>query len=261
MTKTLSILYNSIAGIFAKYPSASSGSLVFTLAFSLIAGNALYAQKTEHPAPLWQTHDKQQVRKTVHQPSSINEHAERVSRSVLTQSISLNNIPVPTARPLQKTDKKIDPMLVRDIQSELALLGFYNGNVDGIFGNGTEKAIINFQRNAGMLPNGEANYALLTNLKSATSLIKHHGLNQQKVEQEVVKQPRLLVFDTALVSKIQNGLKNQFGEADIVVDGVMGSQTSNALRNFQKRFKLDITGEPDDATIDKLIAVGILETI
>lgn len=258
--KVLSIVYGTIANTFARYPSASSGSVVFTLAFSLIAGNALYAQKSEHPAPLWQTYEKQ-ARKAVHKPSSLAEHAKRVSRSVLTQSVSLNNIPVPTARPTRNTTEKTNSSLVRDIQSELSLLGFYNGKVDGIFGAGTESAIARFQKNAGILPNGEANYTLLTNLKSATALIKQQNFAKKSERQVAQKQPRLIVFDTALVSKIQNGLKDQFGETDIVVDGVMGSQTRTALRNFQKRFKLEITGEPDDATIDKLIAFGILKTI
>lgn len=258
--KFLSLLYGTVGNIFARYPSASSGSVVFTLAFSLIAGNALYAQKAVHPAPLWQTYENQK-RKAIHKPASLNEHAQRVSKSVLTQSISLSNIPVPTARPALNKVEKINSSLVRDIQSELALLGFYKGKVDGIFGSGTENAIISFQKNAGILPNGEANYTLLTNLKSATSLIKQQNSEHTSEPQVVQKQPRLIVFDEELVSKIQNGLKDQFGEVDIVVDGVMGAQTRSALRNFQQRFKLDVTGEPDDATIDKLISVGILKTI
>jgi len=259
--KFLSLLYETVVDIFVRYPSASSGSVVFTLAFSLIAGNALYAQKAVHPAPLWQTYEHQK-RKATHKPTSINEHAERVSKSVLTQSISLNNVPVPTARPVfNETVEKISPSLVRNIQSELTLLGFYKGKVDGIFGSGTETAIMSFQKNAGILPNGEANYTLLTNLKSATSLIKQQQVQEVQKLKVAPKHPRLIVFDEALVSRIQTGLRDQFGEVDIVVDGVMGSQTRLALRNFQQLFKLKVTGEPDDATIDKLIAVGILKTI
>lgn len=45
---------------------------------------------------------------------------------------------------------------VRRIQSKLKQLGYYNGTVDGIYGNNTRKAVISFQRSCGLTADGIA---------------------------------------------------------------------------------------------------------
>ena len=44
--------------------------------------------------------------------------------------------------------------LVEFLQNILQILGFYTGSIDGIFGNGTRNAVIRFQRNFGLTPDG-----------------------------------------------------------------------------------------------------------
>lgn len=44
--------------------------------------------------------------------------------------------------------------LVQYLQSTLKLLGFYKGNIDGIFGNQTRQAVIIFQREFGIAQDG-----------------------------------------------------------------------------------------------------------
>ena len=43
---------------------------------------------------------------------------------------------------------------VRDIQTVLKKWGYYNGNIDGIFGTATKKAVVSFQKNNGLTPDG-----------------------------------------------------------------------------------------------------------
>ena len=45
---------------------------------------------------------------------------------------------------------------VRKLQTKLKELGFYNGSIDGIFGNNTKKAVISFQKSKGLKADGIA---------------------------------------------------------------------------------------------------------
>jgi peptidoglycan hydrolase-like protein with peptidoglycan-binding domain len=44
---------------------------------------------------------------------------------------------------------------VREVQERLRSLGFYNGGVDGVWGQSTQAAIQQFQQNRGLQPNGQ----------------------------------------------------------------------------------------------------------
>lgn len=50
---------------------------------------------------------------------------------------------------------------VRQIQKKLQELGYYTGNVDGIFGSATQKAVKSFQRNVGLTADGIAGSATM----------------------------------------------------------------------------------------------------
>ena len=60
-----------------------------------------------------------------------------------------------------------------------------------------------------------------------------------------------------MVRKIQAGLGN-IAYADIAVDGYAGEQTKNAIRAFEKHYRLPVTGEPNDAVLNKLKEIGAL---
>ena len=54
---------------------------------------------------------------------------------------------------------------VSDIQSALAREGYYDGPIDGQLGNGTRRALRNYQRNHGLEVTGEINQPLIQALR------------------------------------------------------------------------------------------------
>ena len=247
-------------------PGSAAGIVVFGLGFVLVAGNALYSQEGTHPDPIWSTAKQQESLSQTHESNiDIVSNQNTITRSVLTQRISLRNVPVPTANPSRSSSVASQSSLVRDVQSALADVGFYKGKIDGIYGNGTKAAIMAFQERSGVIPNGEASYGLLSNLKSVQAVTstqaKQIPVAKSNQNQPVASLPKVLIFDAETVTRIQTGLKQNFGDETITIDGVMGNQTKNAIKRFQKRFKLEVTGELDNKTLQKMLSVGILASI
>ncbi|MEG0980098.1 MAG: spore cortex-lytic enzyme [Oscillospiraceae bacterium] len=58
---------------------------------------------------------------------------------------------------------------VRQIQTKLKALGYYGGNVDGVFGSGTKKAVAGFQKSKGLTADGVAGTKTLTALGIGSS--------------------------------------------------------------------------------------------
>jgi peptidoglycan hydrolase-like protein with peptidoglycan-binding domain len=70
--------------------------------------------------------------------------------------------PAPTAPP--PAGATLRPQSIRAIQERLRALNFYNGTVDGIWGQSTQSAIERFQQGRGLQPNGQLNPATISAL-------------------------------------------------------------------------------------------------
>ncbi|MEM7290372.1 MAG: peptidoglycan-binding domain-containing protein [Pseudomonadota bacterium] len=248
-------------------PSGTAGVIVFGLGFALVAGNAIYSQPQVHPDPFWMTTD-QTVTRSLVENAVVAKKPISITRSVLTQRISLKNIPVPTSRPTVRSTSIIQSELVRETQDALYRLKLYDGKVDGIYGSATKDAITQFQTSAGILPDGSASYELLNQLNATNSAASRIEASKplpapKPIIQTAVsiQQPRAVDFDRDMVLRLQTGLKEKFGVSDIELDGVFGSQTQNALRRFQTFFELNPTGEIDARTLEKLLSAGIIQAI
>ncbi len=68
--------------------------------------------------------------------------------------------PVPTPAPAPEFAPAADPLDL-DVQRALARLGFYRGLLDGLLGPGTRAAIVDFQADQGMEPNGRITRRLM----------------------------------------------------------------------------------------------------
>ena len=251
-----------IGRVIINNPSTAASVTVFTLGFAIISGNAIYGQDVQHTASL--QHSQKAV-KTAVKSIKVTKVSFTENPSTLTTLDSLTNIPVPTSSPIRKRSGAIHSSLVREVQSALAGIGLYEGKVDGIYGSATRESIIAYQERAGILPDGEASYGLLTNVKSALAISDlrstSENSNASYVKPERVKQPSLMVFDTDTVAKIQTGLRENFAEEAISVDGLIGQQTRSAIQRFQARFKLQASGELNEETVQKLVSLGIINSI
>ncbi len=236
-------------------PAGFSTLVLFGLGFSLVAANALVSQSERHSAPFWQTRIKTNSTLTETRVSS---DVRLPTHAVLTQRISLTNIPVPTANPVKVYRISAQSSLVREVQSILGEVGIYSGKVDGIFGDATKNAILEYQKQAGIIPNGEASYGLLGSIKSAFAVAQIRAKIDGPAKSLKSVQLQMIVLDTATVQKVQIGLRDIYGEDQMSVDGIIGNQTRNAIRQFQKRFKLEVTGEIDHKTMGKLREAGIV---
>ena len=58
---------------------------------------------------------------------------------------------------------------VRQIQTKLKSLGFYSGSIDGVYGNGTKKAVTQFQKSCGITADGIAGPTTLLYLGLSSS--------------------------------------------------------------------------------------------
>ncbi len=251
-------------------PSIAAGICTFAVAFSLVAGNAIYGQSALHPVPLWATRAAENAaaaRADVQQPATPNRQSvvRRLDPQVL------GDIPVPFNRPEEIVPNSPSSPLVRDIQSALLTAGLYTGAIDGIAGRLTREAIERYERAHSLPQTGLPSAPLLSSIEDAAhkAAEKESARGEPRIEIVPVvpvairspaqePEPAGNVAQAALVARIQIGLIN-FGETRIDVDGVMGSRTAEAIREFQKRYDLPVNGEPSERVVDKLEQIGALK--
>lgn len=171
-----------------------------------------------------------------------------------------------------------DPALVAAIQKELIGRGLYAGAADGKMGPMTEAAISTFERKAGQPVTGQATEKLLSKLRAAqktataakpamrpyekVSVDKGEldpvaaAIRQASVDPEYIPKADIPAA-SELVMNIQRGLVN-LAYADVTVDGVAGDQTREAIRHFEKHYRLPPTGEPSETVLRKMKDIGAL---
>ncbi|WP_273831829.1 peptidoglycan-binding protein [Guptibacillus sedimenti] len=133
---------------------------------------------------------------------------------------------------------------VTSVQQQLKNKGFYNYNVDGIFGPITEKAVKKFQSANGLSQTGVIDSQTKTKLSSSSVEEKKEEVSGLKVGAR-----------GSSVTSLQQNLKDR-GYYSYNVDGIFGSITEKAVKEFQSIVGLPITGVANDATIDALKARG-----
>jgi peptidoglycan hydrolase-like protein with peptidoglycan-binding domain len=68
---------------------------------------------------------------------------------------------------------QLRPASVRAVQARLRALGFYGGPIDGVWGEGTQVAIENFQRGRGLQPDGQLGPATVNAMGLAPDVLAY----------------------------------------------------------------------------------------
>ncbi|MBD8893528.1 peptidoglycan-binding domain-containing protein [Roseibium litorale] len=235
-------------------PVAAGGAAVMALTGCLIIANAVGLQTGRHPAPLYATRER---------PVIIEPQDRRTAETPEVSS------------------------LVLELQNALRRVGIYEGPLDGINGPATERAIRHYERLQGKPETGQPSEGLL-------ALIVLQGTIPAPIAGGPVPVPKPAEEDTYVppvrvtasvpapvsspsantapvppapvpvlnvppenrrLAKIQE-LLSDLGYGPLRADGVMGENTSSAIRRFELDRGLPITGNPSDAVVARLELVS-----
>lgn len=231
----------ALGGLISRNPVMVGGSTAFLVTLFYVSANALWYQPFPHSGAFFATRS-----------------IEGFPRPGPDEPETTINIERPEARP---EPIEGDPV-VKQVQGILKDLDFYSGTVDGISGPNTHKAIADYQRKVGLTASGGIDGALLDQLgatpKTAAVVVPQPAPRSDAGGAIPPPAPVNAVARTpdARIVKIQAGLK-AFGNEGIELDGVVGSRTKAAIREFQSLFGLPETGEPDEIVYVKMREIGL----
>lgn len=127
---------------------------------------------------------------------------------------------------------------VAAVQARLKTYGYYTGTVDGMWGNGTLRAVLRYQSDKGMTVDGVVGSGTAGKLGITLSkTAKSGGINKGKT--------------TANVKAVQTALKSA-GYYKSTVDGAWGRRTMCAVMHFQSDCGLTVDGVVGSGTEKKL---------
>ncbi len=132
---------------------------------------------------------------------------------------------------------------VKNLQTKLKKLGFYNASIDGDYGDTTVAAVKAFQKKYNLTADGVAGSETLKKLDSA---YKNADSNTSTDDDSLRKG----ATGTA-VKTLQTNLK-KLGFYTAYVDGSFGSTTESAVKAFQKKYNLTADGVAGSATLKKI---------
>ena len=132
---------------------------------------------------------------------------------------------------------------VKNLQTKLKKLGFYNASIDGDYGDTTVAAVKAFQKKHNLTADGVAGSETLKKLDSA---YKNADSNTSTDDDSLRKGAT-----GAAVKTLQTNLK-KLGFYTAYVDGSFGATTESAVKAFQKKYGLTADGVAGSATLKKI---------
>lgn len=238
---------------------AAVGSLIaFAVAFAYVGANALWYQPHAHSGPFFAT--RPAVAATP-RPDRMGGGAQAPADAAAVETIIRIERERLAARdgaaatqPAPAPVQRVGDPVVEEVQRILAGLNLYSGGVDGLTGPQTRTAIEAYRKMVGLSVSAEIDDQLLTQLGARPRGTPPNWVGTDMIETASAR-PR---EDDAMTRRIQAGLR-AFGNEGIEIDGVVGSRTRAAIREFQSLFGLAETGEPDAAVYAKMRDIGLAD--
>ena len=173
------------------------------------------------------------------------------SATTAAPSVKPTTKPSPTTAPamLEKGDKGIK---VRELQHRLRQLDWYAGSISGTYGSGTVKGVKGFQEKRKLDQTGTVDKTTWTKLASMT-----RKPTDDEMHNRLVPGPAILSQGDSgdRVRGLQARLK-QIGWFSGSVTGSYGSMTVGAVKGFQDKRAIPVTGEVDQRTWNRLTAMS-----
>jgi peptidoglycan hydrolase-like protein with peptidoglycan-binding domain len=204
--------------ILLERPVEVAGAVAMAGVAGLILANALFMQQGQHPAPLF-----------------------RAVAAATNPAVK----PAPAARPAQSPELTA---LVRAIQTELTARGHDIGAIDGMLGPKTDAAIRAFQKHADLPVDGAPTGPLLARLKAARIAQPSESIGELIVTQEPPRNPRVLFVERTLA---------KYGYGRLKIDGVLDTDTREAIERFERERGLTPTGTITDRLLKELEGLSV----
>ena len=234
-------LMSRLFGGALRHPWRTAVSFTLVIAALAIVANAVFFQSGDHPSPFFSTRDDNAAAPAT---TAARPGGDLVPATTEAPVDAIGRLVEVTTAETPQVQANAASATVVEVQQLLAAQGYDPGVVDGLFGARTRAAIVAFQTERGMTATGEITDDLLAALRATAG---------NPADETVVfptEQHQILAVQTAL---------NLIGYGPVTADGRLSEETTAAVRSFQLEYGLPVTGEIDQALIDRMVAVGALE--
>jgi len=223
--------------LIARHPREFVALLMGTVATGWIFTNALFLQKGPHPAPIF----------------AARPHTHQVPLAPpRPQALAPAATPLPVPSPAAQTaaqpiTDEARARLTSDIQRELNRRGYYDGTVDGVWGERTDAAVRDFIQVTGAHVTADANEPLLHAIVGAPA---------KKVAAPVRRNDPIaaLIAPSNRVLAVQRAL-NDFAYGPVNPTGNYDSDTRAAIERFERARGMPVSGQVSDRLVRELSSV------
>jgi|GEM_PF-1613754 len=225
-----------------KNPLLAFGFALFVVTFSFVSYNAFFRQPAVHRSVFFST-------RSIHDHAGMSAWQNGFSGG---QDVSNSAGDMGHRQAVPEQDIELKTM-----QKKLAALGLYSGEIDGLSGPRTREAIRSWQQlQKNLVHDGQTVSVEMTD--SIGVVIRNRtGMADLSAAKGSMEIEAALSPTKETIMRVQDALR-LFGNSDIVVNGMVDHITEKAVRAFQSRFVLPVTGKIDRALIDKMREIGIL---